>query len=181
MADYAKLTLFLEEIGELKRVKRSGWWHCGVRDPESVAEHSFRTAIIAYILACERGEENPEKIAFQALVHDVSESRLLDKHRASQHYLPKNRETEKKIIEDQAALLPDKTRTRFLELFAEKNPLVKEADVLEFLLQAKEYEDAGFKHAKTLYKLSKDRLHTREGKDLAKTFRQAREQWWKKF
>jgi hypothetical protein len=35
---------YLYEAGQLKRVKRSGWWIAGVKDPESVAEHSFRTA-----------------------------------------------------------------------------------------------------------------------------------------
>jgi putative hydrolase of HD superfamily len=35
------------ETGLLKLAKRTGWWLCGVKDPESIAEHSFRTAIIA--------------------------------------------------------------------------------------------------------------------------------------
>ncbi|MBF0384955.1 MAG: HD domain-containing protein, partial [Candidatus Omnitrophica bacterium] len=35
------------EAGLLKRVKRSGWWVAGIKDPESVAEHSFRCAVIA--------------------------------------------------------------------------------------------------------------------------------------
>jgi putative hydrolase of HD superfamily len=35
---------FAYEMGVLKRIRRSGWWHVGVRDPESIAEHSFRVA-----------------------------------------------------------------------------------------------------------------------------------------
>src|SRR5215469_9736084 len=42
---------YLYEVGQLKLSKRTGWWHAGVPDPESVAEHTFRTAIIGYVLA----------------------------------------------------------------------------------------------------------------------------------
>lgn len=31
---------FLMEMGMLKRAKRSGWWITGVKDPETIAEHS---------------------------------------------------------------------------------------------------------------------------------------------
>ena len=40
----AALAAFGYELGLLKRIRRAGWWHVGVRDPESVAEHSLRTA-----------------------------------------------------------------------------------------------------------------------------------------
>jgi HD domain len=40
------LTNFLYEMGLLKRYKRTGWLVAGVDNPESIAEHSFRTAII---------------------------------------------------------------------------------------------------------------------------------------
>ena len=39
------------EAGLLKKVKRSGWWVVGIKDPESVAEHSFRCAIMGYYMA----------------------------------------------------------------------------------------------------------------------------------
>lgn len=34
---------FLIEVGKLKRLKRKGWVIHGVKEAESVAEHSFRT------------------------------------------------------------------------------------------------------------------------------------------
>ena len=37
---------YLLEMGALKRAKRSGWWIAGVKDPETIAEHSWRTAVI---------------------------------------------------------------------------------------------------------------------------------------
>ena len=48
---------YLYEVGQLKRVKRSGWWMAGIADPESVAEHSFRTALLGYILASLEGAD----------------------------------------------------------------------------------------------------------------------------
>jgi putative hydrolases of HD superfamily len=42
---------FLFETGTLKNHKRTGWWIAGVKDPESVAEHSWRAALLASIIA----------------------------------------------------------------------------------------------------------------------------------
>ena len=45
---------FFAEAGLLKRVKRSGWWVAGIENPETVAEHCFRCAVIGYYIAhCE--------------------------------------------------------------------------------------------------------------------------------
>ena len=41
----------ISEAGVLKRVRRSGWWVLGIKDVETVAEHSFRCAAIGYIIA----------------------------------------------------------------------------------------------------------------------------------
>ena len=51
------LTNFLYEMGLLKRYKRTGWLVAGVDNPESIAEHSFRTAIIGYLLALMEGAD----------------------------------------------------------------------------------------------------------------------------
>ena len=42
---------YLLELGMLKRAKRSGWWIAGVKDPETIAEHSFRTAVVGSVLS----------------------------------------------------------------------------------------------------------------------------------
>ena len=39
---HKEIANYLYELGVLKRVRRSGWWLAGVKDAESVAEHSFR-------------------------------------------------------------------------------------------------------------------------------------------
>lgn len=50
-ADEKKIANFLYEAGQLKRVARSGWWTAGIKHPESVAEHSWRSAVLGYLLA----------------------------------------------------------------------------------------------------------------------------------
>jgi len=42
---------FIFELAQLKKIKRSGWLAANIDNPESVAEHSQRAAIVAYILA----------------------------------------------------------------------------------------------------------------------------------
>ncbi len=39
------------EWGHLKRLPRTGWLHAGIKYPESVAEHSHRTAMLAWMIA----------------------------------------------------------------------------------------------------------------------------------
>jgi putative hydrolases of HD superfamily len=41
-----RLTDFIYEMGLLKRYRRAGWLVAGVGEPESIAEHAFRTAIV---------------------------------------------------------------------------------------------------------------------------------------
>jgi hypothetical protein len=67
------LTNFLYEMGLLKRYKRTGWMIAGIDDPESIAEHSFRTAIIGYLLAVMEGAD-PAKTAAMCLFHDTQET-----------------------------------------------------------------------------------------------------------
>lgn len=49
--DLSSVANLLYEMGTLKQGRRSGWWMAGVRDPESIAEHSWRTSLIASIIA----------------------------------------------------------------------------------------------------------------------------------
>lgn len=51
---------FVFEQGVLKRVSRAGWWHVGVKEPETIAENSYRTAIIGIVLAGMEGADAPE-------------------------------------------------------------------------------------------------------------------------
>src|SRR5512139_1915624 len=111
------LAKFLYEMGQLKRVKRSGRWIAGVKDPESVAEHTFRTAVIAYVLA--RLEEvDPGKAVLMALFHDMPETRTNDAHRIVRRYADWG-SVDRKAVDEQSKRLPDEMAKQMVALFEE--------------------------------------------------------------
>lgn len=57
----------------LKDVERAGWVLRGVRNPESVADHSFGTALLCLLYAQEAGVDRKRAMAV-ALVHDLAEA-----------------------------------------------------------------------------------------------------------
>ena len=64
---------FFIEAGKLKKQKRSGWVLREVKNPETIAEHSFRVAIMGWLLANKKRGLNIEKIIKMALIHDIGE------------------------------------------------------------------------------------------------------------
>lgn len=87
------LGLFIE-LGNLKKLKRTGWVLRGVPNPESIADHSFRVALITFFLADElkkRGVEiNPDKAVRIALLHDIGEARITDIPQPALKYVDKS-------------------------------------------------------------------------------------------
>jgi putative hydrolases of HD superfamily len=69
-----KIIKFFVEVGKLKRMPRRGWVIREIKNPESIAEHTFRVAIMAWILAERKSKRtNPEKLLKMALMHDLCE------------------------------------------------------------------------------------------------------------
>jgi len=143
---------FFIEVGNLKRLPRTGWLLRGVVSPESIADHSFRTAIITLFLADElvkRGlSMNVERAVKIALLHDIGEARITDVPLTAQGYLDKGKAERKAVVE---LLLRSPFPEEYFELWREyeeestlEGKLVKFADRLEMLIQAYEYERAGF-------------------------------------
>lgn len=66
------LLKFFIEVGKLKRKHRRGWQMHQIKDSETTAEHTFRVAIIAWVLG-ERKKINIERVVKMALVHDLCE------------------------------------------------------------------------------------------------------------
>ncbi len=65
---------FFIEIGRLKKMPRRGWVIRDIKNPESIAEHTFRVAIMAWFLGEKRNNNfNIEKIIKMALIHDLCE------------------------------------------------------------------------------------------------------------
>lgn len=145
--DAGALAAFAYELGLLKRIRRSGWWHAGVRDPESVAEHSMRTAQLAAIIAAEEGAD-PARAAFLALWHDSQETRTGDLPHTAATYVDKP--DARQITADQTKGLPDRTRDAIRSAVDEyesretfESLCTKDADKIEMLIQALEYREVG--------------------------------------
>lgn len=73
MKELRKLVDFFNEIGNLKWMPRRGWVINDIKKPESIAGHTFRAAIMAWLLAKKKGGLNIEKIIKMALIHDLCE------------------------------------------------------------------------------------------------------------
>ena len=69
---------FFIEVGKLKNLERSGWFVEGIEKPESVADHSFRTALAVLVLGKDRKDLDLNRAIKIALVHDIEESRTGD-------------------------------------------------------------------------------------------------------
>lgn len=68
---------FLRAVGRLKALPRQGWVDRGIRDPESVAEHAFRGAWMAWTLGQAAGL-NTDRLVKMMLVHDLPEVEVGD-------------------------------------------------------------------------------------------------------
>jgi putative hydrolases of HD superfamily len=171
MPDPRDVVPFLHEVGHLKRSARQGWWIAGVKDPESVAEHSFRTAIIGYVIAVLEGA-NPEKTATLCLFHDVPETRLGDIPSTGKRHI--STVPADQVAKDQTADLPAELAQRIVGLIAEfegratpEAQCAKDADKLEALLQAREYQTHGFRDVQPWIDTMIDAVRTESGKALA--------------
>lgn len=60
-------------LSRLKTMVRTGWVESKIINPESVADHSFNVALLAFLLA-EDGKVNRNKVLKMALVHDLAEA-----------------------------------------------------------------------------------------------------------
>ncbi len=162
---------FIFELATLKKQKRTGWWLVGIKNPESVAEHSHMATVIAYILG--RLENvNAERAAVIALFNDVSETRIGDLHKVAQRYVG-GKEVEKKVVKEQLASLPDEIKdslSKTMEEFYKENTkegiIARDADLLENAFQAKEYIEQGYKECQGWINNVRKLLKTKSAKIL---------------
>ena len=169
--DLSAVARFLYEAGTLKQTKRTGWWMAGVRDPESVAEHSWRTALLATIIAKLEGAD-PAQAAFLAVWHDSQETRTGDVNYLGRKYAPQA--DPRAVTEDQVAGMPEVLATAVRELVAEyeakESPealCARDADKLECMIQGIEYKAQGYENAQRWIDNSRRRLTTKSANELA--------------
>ena len=135
---------FLFEVGMLKRTPRTGFQFLG-SGAESVAEHSFRTAMIGYTLAQMDGKVDVSRVLQMCLFHDIPEARIGDLNYVNKKYVNVD---ENKAIDDLAVQLPfgDDYRATLHEFNVRETreaQLAHDADQLEMVLSLKERKDLG--------------------------------------
>ena len=176
----AHIAGFVYETGIHRHTPRSGFWFLGSGE-QSIAEHLFRTAFIAYALAKSTPGVDPYRTVLMALAHDLGEGRTGDLNYVHQRY---GRLSEKHAIEDLAKTVP--FGAELLELYVEEQgratpmaKLVKDADNLEWIASLREEETKGNNKAREWAKDALKRLKTPIGKKLGKAlFAMHPDDWW---
>lgn len=137
---------FLLKSNDLKRLYRSGWIKAGLKNPESVADHSYQTALIAMILSDITGLDSGRVVKI-AIIHDLAEALIGDatpsQKESYDNYDIKEKEAMKKILDK----LPKELAERYMLLWTEyeessspEAKIVHDADKLDMVIQALTYE-----------------------------------------
>ena len=175
-----KIANLLFEAKILKAIPRSGYHFLGV-GKESVAEHSFSTTFIAYVMSQLLPEVDTLKLINMCLVHDFAEARIGDLNAVHKKYVTTD---EDKAIEDATAGLS--FGPNLVELIQEfkdgrtaEARLARDADQLALILELKELIDIGYEPPKTWIQNVIDRLQTETGKKICQAVMQTnRDEWW---
>jgi len=179
-----KLLHFIAEAGMLKRTPRSGWSVVGVEHAESVADHSFRCAVIGYCLAHQEGA-SVYQVLLMTLFNDIHEARIGDLHKMAVLYLdlPAG---EDKSFAGQVSGLPggmkkelQQVRKQYTGQETPEAIIARDADILECLIQAKEYYEQGFSQAAKFLKKAPDFLRSKSARKLWKKAQKVKlNDWW---
>jgi putative hydrolase of HD superfamily len=131
---------FIRSVENLKNTERFAFTSKGRR--ESVAEHSWRLALFAYVISSKIEGVDREKLLALALVHDLGETYCGDIPATKQTSDDGKEDCERKCMQELCALLPDGVGDEMLALWEEYEScsslealLVKGLDKIETLLQ----------------------------------------------
>lgn len=170
-AEASGAAAFLFEQGLLKLTPRTGWLHAQVRQPESIAEHSHRTAVIASVLAAMEGAD-PARAALLGAFHDSQETRIGDIPHNAKRYLTAT--PNQQVTADQVAACPPVVADMIADAVAEYEAqttlaahVAKDADKLECLFQAIEYQRSGNRNVQPWIDSSRAALKTSSARRIA--------------
>lgn len=144
---------FSKLIGKLKKIERTGWvTGPGIKNPESVADHTFRTVALAMVIA-DIKKLDAEKMMRMALLHDLGEAITgdFDFYAKKRFTADEIEQKEGEAILRILSTLPGELRSNYLEIWKEYRKqettearFVKEIDRIEMIFQAWEYEKEGY-------------------------------------
>ena len=174
------LVKFLYEAGMLKKTPRTGYQFLG-SGGESVADHSFRTAIVGYVLASQEPDADRNRVVLMCLFHDLPEARTGDHNYVNKMYVETD---EERVLRDQVGGLPigdeimDLSR-EFAAIDTLESRLSRDADQLDLILELKEQMDLGNPNAKDWLSYAVKRLLTDRAKEMAQEILATHStEWW---
>lgn len=146
----------IENLHTLKMVSRSGWRIRGIKEAESVADHCYRMATLAMVLAdwlvANGVEVDAPRVMRMALVHEFGEAKIGDIPYPAMRFIPDElkHNAERGAVESMTAGL-DSVGQMYLSLWDEfeagetlEAKIVRAADKLEMMVQVTEYEHIGY-------------------------------------
>jgi len=164
------LVRFFVRSGRLKAERRRGWVKkLGLTDPESVADHSYRTALMTMVMSDSRGLDTGRALRL-ALLHDLPEAVVGDAMPEERSGSVKT-DVETKAMDGLLVDLPAKVRLlyrdawlEFVEGKTEEAKLVKQLDKLEMAIQAWEYvqESSDPSSAREFFASAKEQVSDKE-------------------
>ena len=138
--DLDGIVAFLRAAEALKRVTRTAWTSAGER--ESVAEHSWRLALLALLVAPHYPDVDAGRLLKICVVHDLGEAIGGDVSAVAQAGAPPKADAERRDLLALTAPLPEDARREIVALWDEyeaaRSPearLAKGLDKLETILQ----------------------------------------------
>lgn len=150
----------------LRKTPRTGYQFLG-SGQENVAEHSFRTTVIAYVLA-NLANADLVRTMGMALFHDLHETRIGDFNYVNRIYNSRNAQLAMEHALHGTGL--NGVLQWWHELEAEQSLeacLVHDADQLDLILNLKQEQDLGNPYAAKWLDCALPRLRTSIGRDLA--------------
>lgn len=171
---------FLFELGMLKKTPRTGYQFLG-SGKESVAAHSFRMALIGYVIATQEPDADTFKTTLMCLFHDLHEARTGDHNYVNKKYVVID---EERAVKDLAGDLPfsDEIISLTREFNARESlesRISQDADQLDLILELKEQQDLGNKYAKDWLFYALKRLYTDRAQKMAQEILNTDStEWW---
>ncbi|MBF0384844.1 MAG: HD domain-containing protein, partial [Candidatus Omnitrophica bacterium] len=141
-------------------------------------------AVIAYYIAHVE-KADAYKSLVMALFNDIHESRINDLHKMGHYYID-FKKAETKVFHDQIFGLDDSVKKEMSALRGnyekqecKESIIARDADILECLLQAKEYYDNGYPKAKKFFRKAPEYLKTKTARKLWRTIKiWDSSRWW---
>jgi putative hydrolase of HD superfamily len=171
----------LFEARSLKNIPRTGYQFLGA-GRESVAEHSYTTTMVAFVMARLVPGVDPCRLVSMCLVHDLPEARIGDLNYVQKQYV---RADEAHAVADLTRALPfgDDMAALIREFQQGESVearLAHDADQLAFLLELKDLADLGFAPPADWIPHLRARLKTDTGSALADAILAInRDGWWR--